>query len=273
MNISGPDLNQFYEEWSSKSAEGVDFDIRSAERKAETIARLVPTELLDSLHRLLDFGCGYGAVILRLKQLRSECIHLAFGFDFSETAVNLARTRSDSEAIRYEKLPALDVRDNVSFLRSKVDGLVDAILLIDLLEHVPDCRALIAELAPLTRLFIIKLPIESSLFDNYLLPKEYPSSTHSNGHLREFDANNVYYFIRSLGLTPVFETLYCYDKEDSFPPVLPGTSLKGRLARLAVKSVKTVLSWLLPTKIFLRVVGGGGYLCLASYSEQHLLNP
>jgi hypothetical protein len=55
--------------------------------------------------------------------------------------------------------------------------------------------------------------------------------------------------------------------------VLPGTLLKGRLLRLAIKSVKTVLSWLLPTKIFLRVVGGGGYLCLASYSEQHLLNP
>jgi hypothetical protein len=105
------------------------------------------------------------------------------------------------------------------------------------------------------------------------MPKEYPGSTHSNGHLREFDANNVYYFIRSLGLTPVFETLYRYHPEDSFPPLPHGAPLKGRLVYQAIKSVKTVLSWLLPTRLFLRIVGGGGYLCLASYSEQHVLNP
>lgn len=273
MTKSHPDLKQFYEEWSSKSDEGIDFDLRAAERKADTIVRLVPNQLLDSLHHLIDFGCGYGAVILRLKQLRADCIHSALGLDFSETAVNVARARNDSEAVRYEKLPALDVRDNMSFLRTQVKGCVDAILLIDLLEHVPDCQALIAELAPLTRLFLIKLPVESSLFDNYLLPKEYPGSTHSNGHLREFDANNVHYFIRSLGLTPVFETLYRYDTDDSFPPVRPGISLKSRLARLVIRAVKTVLSWLLPTKLFLRVVGGGGYLCIATYHAQHLLKP
>lgn len=267
------DLARFYADWSSKDANGIDFDIRSAERKADTIARLVPGPLLDSLHRLLDFGCGYGAVILRLKRLRAKTIHSALGLDFSEMAINIARARCESEVIRYEKLPAIDVRDNATFLRTQVAEGVDAILLIDLLEHVPDCRALIAELAPFTRFFLIKLPVEASLFDNYLLPKEYPGSTHSNGHLREFDANNVHYFIRSLGLTPVFETLYRYHAEDSFPPVPPGTPLKGRLVRLAIKSVKTALSWLLPTRIFLRVVGGGGYLCLASYSEQHRLNP
>ena len=273
QNPAQSDLVGFYSEWSSKSSEGIDFDIRSAKRKADASVRLMPGPLLDSLHRLLDFGCGYGAVILRLKQLRAERIHSAIGLDFSETAIKVARTRSDSETIRYEKLPALDVRDNAAFLRAQVAEGVDAILLIDLLEHVPDCRALIAELAPFTRFFLIKLPVEASLFDNYLLPKEYPGSTHSNGHLREFNANNVHYFIRSLGLTPVFETLYRYHAEDSFPPVPHGTLLKGRLVRQAIKSVKTIISWLLPTRIFLRVVGGGGYICLASYSEQHLLNP
>ncbi|WP_374615142.1 class I SAM-dependent methyltransferase [Sphingorhabdus sp.] len=273
QNRPQSELAGFYTEWSSKSAEAIDFDIRSAERKADAIARLIPRQLLDSLHSLLDFGCGYGAVIQRLQQLRGNCIDSALGLDFSETAINVARARCDSEAIRYQKLPALDVRDNAAFLRTQVEGGVDAILLIDLLEHVPDCRALIAELAPLTRLFLIKLPVESSLFDNYLLPKEYPGSKHSNGHLREFDANNVHYFIRSLGLTPVFETLYRYDIEDSFPPMPPGTPLKRRLVRLMIRSVKTVLSWLLPTRIFLRVVGGGGYLCLASYNEHHVLNP
>jgi SAM-dependent methyltransferase len=267
------ELASFYAEWSSKSAESIDFDIRSAERKADKITSLMPPQLLDSLHSFVDFGCGYGALIRRLQQLRGDCIDSAIGLDFSEAAINVACARCDSQTIRYIKLPALDVRENATFLKEQVEGGVDAILLIDLLEHIPDCRALIAELAPLTRLFLIKLPVESSMFDNYLLPKEYPSSRHSNGHLREFDANNVHYFIRSLGLTPIFETLYRYDIEDSFPPIPLGTPLKRRLVRLMIRSLKILLSFLLPTKIFLRVVGGGGYFCLASYSEHHILNP
>lgn len=272
-NKAQADLTGFYAEWSSKSADGIDFDIRSAERKAEAIVKLVPRLVLDSLHRMLDFGCGYGAVLLGLNRLRPDLVESALGVDFSGAAIDVARLRCDNPSIRYEKLPALDIRDNMDFLQARLGCRVDAILLIDLLEHVPDCRSLIAELAPYTRLFLIKLPVESSVLDNYVLPKEYPSSTHSNGHLREFDANSVYYFIRSLGLTPVFETLYRYEPEDSFPPVPSGTSLKGRLVRFVIKSVKTGLSWMLPTKLFLRLVGGGGYICVASYNAQHVLNP
>ena len=272
-NRTQADLTEFYTAWSSKSADAIDFDIRSAERKALAIVQRFPPAVLDSLRRLMDFGCGYGAVLLALKRLRPAQIESALGVDFSDTAIDVARQRNDCAEIRYEKLPVLDIRDNRDFLRTQLGARVDAILLLDLLEHVPDCRNLIAELAPYTRWFLIKLPVESSLMDNYLLPKEYPSSVHSNGHLREFDANSVYYFIRSLGLTPIFETLYRYDPEDSFPPVAPGTSWKGRLARFAIKSVKTLLSWILPTRLFLRIVGGGGYLCVASYDAEHLLNP
>lgn len=272
-NAARADLAEFYAEWSSKSKDAIDFDIRSAERKASAIVERVPPAVLNPLRRLADFGCGYGAVLLGLKRLLPDHIESALGMDFSEAAIEVARHRCDCPSIRYERLPALDIRDNREFLERQLAGGVDAILLIDLLEHVPDCRTLIAELAPHTRWFLIKLPVESSMVDNYLLPKEYPSPTHSNGHLREFDANNVHYFIRSLGLTPVFETLYRYDIEDSFPPVPSNTPLKRRFVRLMIKSVKTVLSWVLPNKIFLRVVGGGGYLCVASYSEEHLLNP
>jgi len=266
-------LVDFYTIWSSKSDESIEFDVRSAERKADAIVRLLPQPLLNSLERLLDFGCGYGAVINRLKHLQKDRIRSAIGFDFSETAITVARKRCDYEVILYEKLPGLDVRANASFLRQHVKVEVDAILLIDLLEHVPDCFALIAELAPLTRMFLIKLPIESSVLDNYLFPKEYPGSLHSDGHLREFDVNNVHYFIRTLGLTPVFETIYLYDSKDSFPPLPKGTSLKGRVGRAIIRIVKTTLSRLLPAKISLRLVGGGGYICLASFSEQHTLKP
>jgi len=273
INKSQRDLPDFYAMWSSKSNENIEFDILSAERKAETIVKLFPRPLLDSLHRLLDFGCGYGAVINRLKQLQTNHIHYAIGFDFSEMALEVARKRSNYEAIRYQKLPELDARANATHLRQQVNEAVDAILLIDLLEHVTDCHTLIAELAPITKMFLIKLPIESSIFDDYLLPKEHPGFTHSNGHLREFNVNNVHYFIRKLGLNPVFETTYIYKIDDIFPPLSPGASKKRRIVRFLLKTVKLTLSIILPKKIFLRIVGGGGYLCLASYNNQYLLNP
>ena len=138
------DLADFYAEWSSKNADAIDFDISSAERKALTIVQRLPTTVLDSLHRLMDFGCGYGAVLLGLKRLRAESIESALGVDFSDVAIDIARQRNDFAEIRYEKLPALDIRDNRDFLRTQMTGSVDAILLIDLLEHVPDCRTLIA---------------------------------------------------------------------------------------------------------------------------------
>lgn len=272
-NVANADLKDFYSKWSDKDLNGIDFDIRSAKRKAEAIVSLIPRQLLNSMNQLLDFGCGYGEVIRSLKQLLPDSVHSALGLDYSLTAVEEARRRSAGDCISFEKLPALDVKENIDFLRTKVSGGVDAILLIDLLEHVPDCRTLIAQLAPFTRMFLIKLPVESSVMDNYFLPKEYPSSLHSNGHLREFDSNTVHYFIRSLGLTPVFETLYRYESEDSFPPLASGTPLKARLIRFAIKSVKKILSWMMPTKIFLRLVGGGGYICVASYNVQQVLKP
>jgi SAM-dependent methyltransferase len=272
-NVDKVDLNDFYSEWSNKDSREIDFDIRSAQRKAMALVSLIPPQLMGSMNKMLDFGCGYGEVVRVLKQLLPDSVHWALGVDYSSAAVELARTRSDSASITFEKLPALDIKENLDFLREKVSGGVDAILLIDLLEHVPDCRTLISQLAPFTGMFVIKLPVESSVVDNYFLPKEYPSSLHSNGHLREFDSNSVHYFIRSLGLTPMFETLYRYETEDSFPPLALGSPFKARLVRIAIMSVKKILSWILPTKIFLRLVGGGGYICVASYNARQVLNP
>lgn len=108
-------------------------------------------------------------------------------------------------------------------------------LLIDLLEHVPDCRALVASLAKFTKYFLIKLPVESSVLDNYILPKEYPGPLHSNGHLRGFDANRVHYFIRQLGLTPLFESLYVYHLEDIFPPAFRALPFRQKMIRGVLK--------------------------------------
>jgi hypothetical protein len=175
--------------------------------------------------------------------------------------------------LQFYRLDSLDIDENLDVMRAIAGGRVGCILLIDLLEHVPDCKELVAGLAEFTRYFIVKLPVESSAMDNYVLPKEYPSSVHSNGHLREFDANDVHYFIRQLGLTPLFETLYVYHAMDVFPPLPLGCSFKQRLMRRLLRIFKAVAVKVLPKKIYLRWVGGGGYFCLATFDRSHILNP
>lgn len=265
-------LERFYEEWSAKSSQAIDYDIAASVRKVDVIVSSIPQKHLEGMSSVMDFGCGYGAVLHRFQE-RLPHVDLAVGVDFSESAIELAKQRFEHESLKYHKLPALDIWDNLSFLRRIMPDGVDCMLLVDLLEHVPDCKTLVSELAAFTRYFIVKLPIESSAFDNYILPKEYPSPTHSNGHLREFDANNVYYFVRKLGMTPLFESLYVYHPDDTFPPLPASCSGRQKMVRWLLRGFKLVTAKILPRKIFLRWVGGGGYFCIATFDRSHILNP
>jgi SAM-dependent methyltransferase len=241
------DLSRFYSGWSNKELVEIDFDVESAARKAEAIFRILPKKFIEQIHSMLDYGCGYGAVLHRLTSLIGN--------------------------ISYEKLPSLEIKQNIPFIKGLTGEKIDVILLIDLLEHVPDCHELIKGLSEVSEIFLIKLPLECSIFDNYILPKEYPSSVHSNGHLREFDANNVHYFIRGLGLTPMHEALYRYELSDSFPPISSSAPWRQRCIRFLIMSIKEFLGILMPKKLYLRLIGGGGYICLASYNKNHVLNP
>lgn len=264
-------LEEFYEVWSSKSAAEIEYDIEASRRKAAVITASLPREITSEIHSVLDFGCGYGALLSQFKGALG--IEKGIGVDFSASAITIAKERFESEALKFHKLETLDIAQNVTYLNSLLPEGADCVLLIDLLEHVPDCKTLVASLGTIAKYFVIKLPVESSVFDNYVLPKEYPSPVHSNGHLREFDANNVYYFIRQLGLTPLYESLYVYHPDDAFPPAPEGATFKQRAVRMLIKGFKRAASWLLPRKIYLRLIGGGGYFCIATFDQSHVLNP
>ncbi len=264
-------LEKFYSTWSTKSEADVTYDIEAAMRKADVIVSDLPREFVERLYSVLDFGCGYGAFLTRFKQKAG--VEMGFGVDFSGSAIHIAQEKYQHESLKFYKLASLDLAENLAYLNSIVPQGVDCVLLIDLLEHVPDCRALVDGLSKFTKYFVIKLPVESSLMDNYFLTKEYPSPLHSNGHLREFDPNNVHYFIRQLGLTPIYETLYVYHIDDAFPPCPENAPLKQRIVRKGLKIFKHMASWFLPRKIFMKLVGGGGYFCIATFDHAHVLNP
>ena len=118
----------------------------------------------------------------------------------------------------------------------------------------------------------IKLPVEANLLDNYVLRhKIYPSTGHYDGHLREFNANSVFYFIRKLGLTPLAEGLYRYHPEDV--QSARNLSLSGSVKDVVVRVARALLGAVLHKKLFIAVCGPGGYYCVATFNRGNVLNP
>lgn len=267
-------LENFYNNWSEKPKEDISYISESAIRKSEKITEgfeKIPER--SEIGTILDFGCGYGEILNVLSDYFD--VKEAHGFDFSEYAIEHAKRENKRENIKFHKLASLDNNENFSFIRSKINNeKVDCVLLIDLLEHVPNCLELIALLSKITKYFIVKLPIEASIFNNYVHPKkEYPSPGQSDGHLREFTSNDVHYFIRKLGLNPIFEEIYVYHANDILPP--PPKGITGiKLAKYYIlKYFKIISRYVLPKKMFLRLIGGGGYWCFATHDEKLVLEP
>ncbi len=264
-------LEDFYDSWSTKSEKDIEHDLCAAERKADLIVTGLSSHLRHHIHSVLDFGCGFGR-FLDILAKRLDLKH-AFGVDFSADAIRIAKNINDKTRLEFQQLHTLSASENVQLIQTFAPEGIDCILLIDLLEHIPDCVELLSALSTITPLFLIKLPIESSILDNYLLPKEFPGSNHSNGHLREFNVNDVHYFVRQIGLTPIVENTYVYHIDDMFPPPAGRRSFKGVIYRNGLKWLKLFSSWILPKRIFLRLIGGGGYYCLATFDKDHVLHP
>ena len=264
-------LEDFYAVWSDKDRRAVEGDIAAAGRKLRAILSGLTPESLLGIARGGEVGCGYGGLIAALHERLA--LEAALGVDFSKTAIEYAQQRFVREGLSFHRCMSLDPQQTADLVRNSACGTVDCIALIDVLEHIPDALAFVRAMAVVCPRFLIKLPVESSWFDNYCMPKEYPGSRHSNGHVREFDTDSVFYFVRQLGLTPVDERLYIYDMEDTFPPPPSGASLKGRTFRQAIMLFKRFARVVLPAKWFLRLVGGGGYYCVAYFDEAHVLRP
>lgn len=269
MNL---ELENFYSNWSAKAESLIVYDNESAVRKIDAIVAGMP--ILESMRfkTVIDFGCGYGKALENFS--RRYGVEVAHGFDFSEHAIAYAKCAFESPQISYHSFSTLDINENINMMKAVLCGVkADCILLIDLLEHVPDCVQLLTRLSEITNYFLIKLPIEEVLLNNYILRKTYPSTMQSNGHLREFTVNSVYYFIRRLGLTPLAEGVHIYDFRDSFPPQPNGVTFKSRVKRIILKFGLVIISKIIPARIYIRIFGPGSYYCLATFSADHILRP
>jgi SAM-dependent methyltransferase len=179
----GRDLAGFYD---SAYARGGERHARwrdlGARGKADHIAELAP-----DARRVVEVGCGDGALLAELSR-RGYGESLA-GFDISEAAIDLARSRSIPHVARLEtfdghRLPA-------------ADGEFDLGLLSHVLEHVPEPRALLRETARVARTVVVEVPLERNLSGRRSVSRERASEA---GHLEALDRDAMRTLIEQAGL-------------------------------------------------------------------------
>ena len=148
------ELRDFYEQsYSGSGAEGERFAAwreMSARAKADHVLALAGT-LAGRKARVLDIGCGDGALIARLGAGQPDW-ELA-GVEIAERAVALARARCPNAEITIYDGVALPF-EAATF---------DLAILSHVLEHVVDPVALLHEAARVSRLVVVEVPLEANI--------------------------------------------------------------------------------------------------------------
>ncbi len=264
-------LNKFYTDWANRTDAKRDFEIQTCVEKSDAALHMLNTVDIGKIDSVLEVGCGFGRNVYEITNRTGAAYGL--GCDVSEGAIRYALEHYGNGAVHYLRTTSLDTAQTISAIKLMYNKPFDLLILFDVLEHVPNSKKLIRDLAPLTKYFLIKLPLENSVFDSYVLSrrKVYPSAIHPDGHLREFHVNDVHQFVVSLGLVPLAYDFYCYKSSLLFHQIFKPTHIIGKVNFEILKLFKLLACLILPKRIFLRLIGGGGFVCIATWTEEAVL--
>jgi SAM-dependent methyltransferase len=217
----GRDLAGFYD---SAYARGGERHARwrelGARGKADHVEELARVAALGS-ERVAEIGCGDGALLAELSD-RGFGRSLA-GFEISEAAIELARTRAIRRVERLEhfdgvRLPARD-------------GEFDLAVLSHVIEHVPEPVPLLREAARVARALMVEVPLERNLSG---IRADRRASSQAIGHIQPLDRAAVRTMAQSAGLQIVAELL------DPLPVEVHTFFAEGAAARLRGLAKATV---------------------------------
>lgn len=194
--------------------------------KAAKIAELLQRIGLP-VESVADVGCGTGGVISELKRL-APGLQVA-GFEVSE--IPLERARGLHPTVPF----------TVGFPEP---GAFDAIMLIDVIEHVPDCWGLVERALATAPYLIAHIPLEMNV-TCVLRPSSLADARRQLGHIHHFSIETAEALLTDCGFEIVARTVTAGTVE------LPAATAKRRLA----KHPRRMLSRLSPT-LAARLLGG-----------------
>ena len=122
-------VRNFYDEFTRTRM--VEYRIRGNARIDAAVNRIKP--LLHPGFRVLDVGCGIGIVSERLARLVPEGTVLAV--DLSPNNIWYAEQTTKAPNLKFS---VLDVASEMESVREKIGGLADVVVLVDVIEHVPE---------------------------------------------------------------------------------------------------------------------------------------
>ncbi len=178
----GGDRGGLYADWRALSAIG----------KADHVLALTPKRLWAGKTRVLDIGCGDGALLLELDRRRPEWRFA--GVEIAEAAVELVAGRcpdADVQVYDGETLP-WDA------------GAFDLAILSHVLEHVPDPVAVLAEAARVAAFVIVEVPLEDNI--SARRASRQPIAEHV-GHIQRFSRASVVQVAEQAGLSVTGEVV------------------------------------------------------------------
>ncbi|MBI2129570.1 class I SAM-dependent methyltransferase [Candidatus Woesearchaeota archaeon] len=178
--------NRFYEDYgNSWLANGrKKYELLASEWKTKKILSLLSKFPELKFNSILDFGCGPAYILKKLSL--SLNINKCYGVDISSSMIRSAKKHFP--VAKYCKMKNL----------SEFNKAVDVVLLIDVLEHVPNQKQILEEVKRIAKYQIIKIPLENTPIRNFI---RLLGMRNSDGHINFWSKNSFTSFLKNLNFT------------------------------------------------------------------------
>jgi SAM-dependent methyltransferase len=209
-----------------------DWHVSDSSWKAAQLLQLLDAEPVETI---CEVGCGAGEILRQLHD-RMPATRRLVGYEIAEVPLAMAADRA-TDRLSFELKNAADD-----------DELFDLMLIMDVVEHVPDPIAFLSGLRFKAKRTILHVPLDLSA-QSVVRPGKLMSSREQVGHIHYFTPETAIATVQDAGYTirgHVFTR----------PFDLPPQSLKARMARLPRR--------LLPKAVTIRLLGGYSILIDAS---------
>jgi hypothetical protein len=213
-----------------------DWHVSDSAWKAEHILRILGS--MDGIDTVCEVGCGAGEILRQLHD-RQPSLQRLVGYEIAEAPYRMAAARS-TDRLSFALGDAAD--DPEAF---------DLMLIMDVIEHVPDPIAFLADLRFKARTTLVHIPLDLSA-QSVLRPRKLMAIRRDVGHIHYFTVETALatlaeagYTVRDHALTPVFEQ-----------------AVGSRLSRVAQLPRRV-----LPPSVAARAFGGYAVMVLAGNNQ------
>jgi SAM-dependent methyltransferase len=204
------------------------WDGEEAVLKAGWIRNMIDKHKLP-LHEVLEAGCGSGRILAELSKHYPDALFK--GFDISPQAIDIAKQYESERVLFYE-----------AALPGAFAGKADLLLLIDVLEHVPDYYGLLENLHSKAAHFIFHIPLDLSC-RSLMKPQLLHQQRQASGHIHYFSKEMALWMLHDTGYQ-VIDWWYTKPVDDSNPAAGVKRKTKKTLRNLSFNlSKEQAVKW------------------------------